>query len=127
MVRKVMAGLLLVVVALSVVGWGGAETQVLTAPQPATLDRPVVGPDLIGFTQTITATEPTTPTEKVVIPFTKRNPKPVIGFSQGTMNHPWRVAMVNGNVDWAKANWPDAEVMRHGRPEHLDEAGGRRG
>lgn len=34
----------------------------------------------------------------------------IIGFSQGTMNHPWRVAMVDGNVGYAKENFPTVEV-----------------
>lgn len=35
----------------------------------------------------------------------------VIGFSQGTMNHPWRVAMVEGNKSYAEANLPDVELI----------------
>jgi ribose transport system substrate-binding protein len=34
----------------------------------------------------------------------------IIGFSQGTMNHPWRVAMVDGNVGYAKENFSNVEV-----------------
>lgn len=34
----------------------------------------------------------------------------VIGFSQATMNHPWRVAMADGNLDYAEANFPDVTV-----------------
>lgn len=34
-----------------------------------------------------------------------------IGFSQGTMNHPWRVAMVEGNKSWAEANLPNVELI----------------
>ncbi|PZR00906.1 MAG: ribose ABC transporter substrate-binding protein [Cereibacter sphaeroides] len=34
-----------------------------------------------------------------------------IGFSQGTMNHPWRVAMVEGNKAWAAANLPNVELI----------------
>lgn len=34
-----------------------------------------------------------------------------IGFSQGTMNHPWRVAMVEGNKAYAEANLPDVELI----------------
>ncbi len=34
-----------------------------------------------------------------------------IGFSQGTMNHPWRVAMVEGNRVYAEANLPDVELI----------------
>ncbi|MCF8480933.1 MAG: substrate-binding domain-containing protein [Rhodospirillum sp.] len=37
--------------------------------------------------------------------------KIVIGFSQGTMNHPWRVAMVEGNRSYAEANLPDVELI----------------
>jgi ribose transport system substrate-binding protein len=36
--------------------------------------------------------------------------KTVIGFSQATMNHPLRVAMVDGNVAYAKEHYPDVEV-----------------
>ena len=35
----------------------------------------------------------------------------LIGFSQGTMNHPWRVAMVEGNKKYAAANYPDVELI----------------
>ena len=35
----------------------------------------------------------------------------VIGFSQGTMNHPWRVAMVEGNQRYAEENLPDVELI----------------
>ncbi|WP_223479728.1 substrate-binding domain-containing protein [Oricola indica] len=34
-----------------------------------------------------------------------------IGFSQGTMNHPWRVAMVEGNKAYAAENLPDVELI----------------
>ena len=35
----------------------------------------------------------------------------VIGFSQGTMNHPWRVAMVEGNRRYAAENYPNVELI----------------
>ena len=34
-----------------------------------------------------------------------------IGLSQGTMNHPWRVAMVDRNKEYADKNLPDVEVI----------------
>jgi ribose transport system substrate-binding protein len=34
-----------------------------------------------------------------------------IGFSQGTMNHPWRVAMVEGNKAYAAKNLPDVDLI----------------
>jgi ribose transport system substrate-binding protein len=34
-----------------------------------------------------------------------------IGFSQGTMNHPWRVAMVEVNKAYAEANLPDVDLI----------------
>lgn len=34
-----------------------------------------------------------------------------IGFSQGTMNHPWRVAMVEGNKAYATKNLPDVDLI----------------
>jgi ribose transport system substrate-binding protein len=34
-----------------------------------------------------------------------------IGLSQGTMNHPWRVAMVQGNKAYADANLPDVQLI----------------
>ncbi|MGV0819478.1 substrate-binding domain-containing protein [Martelella sp. AMO21009] len=37
--------------------------------------------------------------------------KIVIGFSQGTMNHPWRVAMVEGNQRFAEENYPNVELV----------------
>lgn len=37
--------------------------------------------------------------------------KIVIGLSQSTMNHPWRVAMVEGNVAYAKEHYPDVQVI----------------
>lgn len=35
----------------------------------------------------------------------------VIGFSQGTMNHPFRIAMVEENVAYAEENYPEFEVV----------------
>ena len=35
----------------------------------------------------------------------------VIGFSQGTMNHPWRVAMVEGNQRYVDENLPNVEFI----------------
>jgi ribose transport system substrate-binding protein len=37
--------------------------------------------------------------------------KMVIGFSQATMNHPWRVAMVDGNKKYAAENYPDMDLV----------------
>ncbi|RQV59911.1 ribose ABC transporter substrate-binding protein [Burkholderia cenocepacia] len=37
--------------------------------------------------------------------------KTLIGFSQATMNHPWRIAMVNVNKQYAAQNYPDVEVL----------------
>ena len=37
--------------------------------------------------------------------------KIVIGFSQGTLNHPWRVAMVEGNKAFAAENLKDVELV----------------
>lgn len=37
--------------------------------------------------------------------------KILIGFSQGTMNHPWRVAMVEGNKAYAAENYPNVELV----------------
>ncbi|MBX3567478.1 MAG: substrate-binding domain-containing protein [Rhizobiaceae bacterium] len=34
-----------------------------------------------------------------------------IGFSQATMNHPWRVAMVEGNKKYAAEHYPDVELI----------------
>jgi ribose transport system substrate-binding protein len=34
-----------------------------------------------------------------------------IGFSQGTMNHPWRVAMVEGNKKWAEEHLPNVQLI----------------
>lgn len=34
-----------------------------------------------------------------------------IGLSQGTMNHPWRVAMVDGNMKYAKAHYKDVNLI----------------
>ncbi|RWG81465.1 MAG: ribose ABC transporter substrate-binding protein [Mesorhizobium sp.] len=34
-----------------------------------------------------------------------------IGFSQGTMNHPWRVAMVEGNKKYAAEHYPDVDLI----------------
>lgn len=34
-----------------------------------------------------------------------------IGFSQGTMNHPWRVAMIEGNKKYAEENLKDVELI----------------
>ena len=35
----------------------------------------------------------------------------LIAFSQGTMNHPWRVAMVEGNQTYAAENYPNVELV----------------
>ena len=35
----------------------------------------------------------------------------LIAFSQGTMNHPWRVAMVEGNQQYAAENFPNVELV----------------
>jgi ribose transport system substrate-binding protein len=37
--------------------------------------------------------------------------KILIAFSQGTMNHPWRVAMVEGNQEYAAENYPNVELV----------------
>lgn len=37
--------------------------------------------------------------------------KVLIGFSQATMNHPWRIAMVNGNKQYAAEHYPDVEMI----------------
>jgi ribose transport system substrate-binding protein len=37
--------------------------------------------------------------------------KIVIGFSQATMNHPWRVAMVEGNKKFAAEHYPDVDLI----------------
>jgi ribose transport system substrate-binding protein len=34
----------------------------------------------------------------------------LVGLSQGTMNHPYRIAMVEKNVDYAKTNYPAMEI-----------------
>jgi len=34
----------------------------------------------------------------------------LVGLSQGTMNHPYRIAMVEGNVNYARANYPNMEI-----------------
>ncbi|MGI0524760.1 substrate-binding domain-containing protein [Rhizobium giardinii] len=34
-----------------------------------------------------------------------------IGFSQGTMNHPWRIAMVEVNKKFAAENYPEIELI----------------
>lgn len=36
----------------------------------------------------------------------------VIGVSQGTMNHPFRVAMVDENVKYAEENYPEFDVLQ---------------
>lgn len=37
--------------------------------------------------------------------------KILIGFSQATMNHPFRIAMVEGNRNYAKENYPDVDFV----------------
>lgn len=34
-----------------------------------------------------------------------------VGLSQGTMNHPFRVAMVEENIDYAKEHYPEMEII----------------
>ncbi len=45
------------------------------------------------------------------LPSAKAADKLVIGFSQGTMNHPWRVAMVDGNKKYATEHYPDVDLV----------------
>jgi ribose transport system substrate-binding protein len=104
MARKLIVGVLLAVLALSSFGIAGAVA-------PTTIDLSNGVQVLLPPGQTVTATTDITQVQKIVIPFKAKHDHPVIGFSQCTMNHPWRVAMVNGNVDWAKKNWPEAEVI----------------
>jgi ribose transport system substrate-binding protein len=35
----------------------------------------------------------------------------VVGFSQGTMNHPWRIAMVEGNKKYAEEHYPEVKLI----------------
>jgi ribose transport system substrate-binding protein len=35
----------------------------------------------------------------------------LVGLSQATMNHPLRIAMVEGNVNYAKEHYPDMEIV----------------
>jgi len=45
------------------------------------------------------------------IPRLTAEEKIVIGFSQATMNHPWRVAMVDGNKKYAAEHYPDLDLI----------------
>ena len=45
------------------------------------------------------------------IPRLAAEEKIVIGFSQATMNHPWRVAMVAGNKKYAAEHYPDVDLI----------------
>jgi len=45
------------------------------------------------------------------IPRLTAEDKIVIGFSQATMNHPWRVAMVEGNKKYAAERYPDVDLI----------------
>jgi ribose transport system substrate-binding protein len=45
------------------------------------------------------------------IPRLTAEDKIVIGFSQATMNHPWRVAMVDGNKKYAAEHYPDVDLI----------------
>ena len=45
------------------------------------------------------------------IPRLTAEDKIVIGFSQATMNHPWRVAMVEGNKKYAAEHYPDVDLI----------------
>lgn len=112
MSRKLIVGLLFTILVLSLAGWSSVSTQTLPTVDSSTLSLPGTL-TVIAATQSVTDTAAITVTEtpKVIIPFTKKNDHPVIGFSQCTLNHPWRVAMVNGNVEWAKQNWPGSEVI----------------
>ena len=39
------------------------------------------------------------------------DPKIAIGFSQATMNHPWRVAMVEGNKKFCAEHYPNVDLV----------------
>ena len=41
--------------------------------------------------------------------------KILIGFSQATMNSAWRVAMTEGNKNYAAEHYPDAELLARTR------------
>lgn len=45
------------------------------------------------------------------IPRLTAEDKIVIGFSQATMNHPWRVAMVEENKKYAAEHYPDVDLI----------------
>jgi ribose transport system substrate-binding protein len=45
------------------------------------------------------------------VPRLEAEEKIVIGFSQATMNHPWRVAMVDGNKKYAAENYPEVDLV----------------
>lgn len=60
---------------------------------------------LIALTGAVGAA-PVNPTEGLDL--TK---KCTIGFSQSTMNHPWRVAMVEGNRKWAEEHLPNVKLI----------------
>lgn len=41
----------------------------------------------------------------------EKKDKYVIGFSQGTMNHPFRIAMIEENVAYAEEHYPEFEII----------------
>jgi len=47
----------------------------------------------------------------VVASSSNQQEKILIAFSQATMNHPFRVAMVEGNREYAEKNYPDVELI----------------
>ncbi|MGK9052593.1 substrate-binding domain-containing protein [Neorhizobium sp. CSC1952] len=69
---------------VTVIG-AGALTLLATASIAVTQDDPLKGVDL--------------------------SKKCKIGFSQGTMNHPWRVAMTEGNRKWAAEHLPNVDLV----------------
>lgn len=74
---------------------------------------------LVGLTACGAKTTPSTSDTTTIAPSTAASEtavsaekeKYVIGFSQCTMNHPWRVAMVEGNKAFAAENYPNVELI----------------
>lgn len=96
--KKLLAMTLVVAMALAAIGCSttpaAPATEAAATEAPATEAQPAE-----GATDTEAATEP------------EAEQKFVVGFSQGTMNHPFRVAMVDENIAYAKENYPDMEII----------------
>lgn len=97
--KLVSLSLCLMMTASMLMGCGGSDGGGESAQTPAVSDAAAETP--AADTAADTAADSGQAGEK----------KYVIGLSQGTMNHPFRIAMVEENIAYAKENYPEFDVI----------------